>query len=339
MEPLLSIGDLATATGISVETLRIWERRYGKPTPVRLPSGHRRYTDAHVRWVRRVAEALARGQRPGKVIPLGEAELNRILESPLGGETREPADTALDFVRAFDREALIAHLDAHRSQLGPRRFLDEAAAPFIVAVGRAWADGALDIRHEHFVTEVLEDYLRTLRGATSTADGGPSLVFATLAGESHGLGLQMAALVARMAGAVPHVFGPNLPNEEIVRAAADTKAAAVCLSVSLSSGGVETDRRLGELRAELPEPVKLVIGGAGARGVRRGPRGVDYVDGLDGFEAWLTALIRDSGGPVPSDADPDRSDEAATPPPSGARDDAAGSPARSTARAPSRSRQ
>ena len=64
---LHSIGDVAEATGISVDTVRVWERRYGKPKPVRLPSGHRRYTDAQIRWLRRVAEALAHGNRPSKV--------------------------------------------------------------------------------------------------------------------------------------------------------------------------------------------------------------------------------------------------------------------------------
>ncbi len=42
--PGLSIGSLAARTGVSVATLRAWERRHGLPVAERLPSGHRRYS-------------------------------------------------------------------------------------------------------------------------------------------------------------------------------------------------------------------------------------------------------------------------------------------------------
>jgi len=47
-QPTLSIGDLARATGIAAATLRAWETRHGFPQPLRLRSGHRRYSQDHV---------------------------------------------------------------------------------------------------------------------------------------------------------------------------------------------------------------------------------------------------------------------------------------------------
>jgi DICT domain-containing protein len=44
----LSIGALAAKTGISVATLRAWERRHGLPIAERLPGGHRRYSQRDV---------------------------------------------------------------------------------------------------------------------------------------------------------------------------------------------------------------------------------------------------------------------------------------------------
>ena len=52
---MLSIGALARATSIRVETLRTWERRYGYPLPERKPSGHRVYPVASVSRLRRIA--------------------------------------------------------------------------------------------------------------------------------------------------------------------------------------------------------------------------------------------------------------------------------------------
>ena len=44
----LTIGALARRTGVSVSTIRAWERRFGFPVPARLESGHRRYTEGDV---------------------------------------------------------------------------------------------------------------------------------------------------------------------------------------------------------------------------------------------------------------------------------------------------
>ena len=62
-DTLLTIGELAEHTGLSTQLLRTWETRFGFPEPTRLPSGHRRYTGADVRAVRRVLEERDRGTR------------------------------------------------------------------------------------------------------------------------------------------------------------------------------------------------------------------------------------------------------------------------------------
>jgi MerR family transcriptional regulator, light-induced transcriptional regulator len=60
---LLSIGDLAEATGVNVTTLRAWESRFGFPQAMRLPSGHRRYRREDVAAVRAVAQRRDSGLR------------------------------------------------------------------------------------------------------------------------------------------------------------------------------------------------------------------------------------------------------------------------------------
>ncbi|MDH3592482.1 MAG: MerR family transcriptional regulator [Planctomycetota bacterium] len=289
-EPHLSIGDVATATGISVDTIRAWERRYGRPVPVRLPKGHRRYTSAQVRWMRRVAEALSRGHRPGKVVRATDEELTTILEP--GPDTGKDHGLAkmLKAVGRFDRSGLVDLLEDAWQTNRPAEALDMRLGPLITAVGRAWADGDLKVRHEHFMTEVLEDFLRSRRAGLPAGDDAPVLVLTTLPCERHGLGLQLAAIICALNGVRSPILGVDTPLTEIVRAAHEMNADAVAISVSLATGGVETDRKLTELRALLPAAVRLVIGGRGARGVRRGPRGVEYVDGLRGLDTWVREL-------------------------------------------------
>ena len=288
-EAVLSIGDLAEASGISRDTIRVWERRYGKPQPVRLPSGHRRYTDEHVRWLRRVAEALSRGNRAGKAVRASEKELDAML-APGTGDPRDAPEVRelLGLVKHYDRDGLVRTLRDRWAASSPMVFAENVVGPLLTAVGRAWADDDLQVRHEHFVSEVLEDLLRTIRSELPPpSDSGPLVLLATMSGEPHGIGLQLAAMLAKVNGLRTKILGTETPRAEIVDAAREVGAGVVAISVSLSSGGVETDRQLAELRSHLPEHVALIIGGKGARGVRRGPRGIRYLDGLPGLDAYF----------------------------------------------------
>jgi DICT domain-containing protein len=57
----LTIGQFVERTGVPEGTLRMWERRHGFPTPQRLPSGHRRYSEGDVELVARVAGERSAG--------------------------------------------------------------------------------------------------------------------------------------------------------------------------------------------------------------------------------------------------------------------------------------
>ena len=56
----LPIRDVAEQTGLAAGTIRMWEQRYGFPTPERTPSGYRVYSEDDVEMLRRVVE-LRRG--------------------------------------------------------------------------------------------------------------------------------------------------------------------------------------------------------------------------------------------------------------------------------------
>lgn len=57
----LRIKDVAAATGVAPATIRMWEQRYGFPSPTRTPSGYRVYTDHDVERIRTVTALRHRG--------------------------------------------------------------------------------------------------------------------------------------------------------------------------------------------------------------------------------------------------------------------------------------
>lgn len=288
-EPLMSIGDLARATGIAVETIRMWERRYGSPAATRLPSGHRRYSQEQARRLRRVAEAVAHGARPSEVVGATDEHLDGLLAA---ARTPDPSIERewLAAIRAFDHAAIRARVRDAAASRTPVVLAEEVLSPVLVAVGRAWADGRIDIRHEHFVSEVVGEELRAIRARETPRRDGPRVLFATLPGERHSLGLEMAAAVAAHAGAHCTLLGSDTPPAEIAAAARELDADAVAISVSLANGGVDADRVLADLRRTLPAWVRLFVGGAGTRRPRRAPRGIEYIEECARFDAALRAM-------------------------------------------------
>ncbi|MHC4932245.1 MAG: MerR family transcriptional regulator [Planctomycetota bacterium] len=286
-DDLLSIGALAEATGIAPDTIRVWERRYGLPEPVRLPSGHRRYTPSQVKWMRRVAEALARGHRASRAVLASDEELERLLRSDQEAPGSKVVGEWIEMVRAYRLSALTEALWGAWRSLEPLEFLEERIVPLLDAVGEEWRDGRMNVRHEHFVSEIVEDLLRSVRLGLDASKNAGLVLLATLPGELHGLGLQMAALVCALGGARARIVGTETPMEEIVRAAEGTRADVVAVTLSLTNSGVESDRRLAELRRELPPEIHLVVGGGGVPRVRRGPRGVRFIKSLRDFARWL----------------------------------------------------
>lgn len=307
---LLSIGALSAATGIPVDTIRTWERRYGFPVAERKPSGHRVYALSTVPRLRRIAQAIERGHRAAEVLPASESGLEALLatlpETP--GESARPsrstlpassdslldADDLLTAVAAFDAERLKRAFQADWARLGPLEFLEQRAAPFLRAVGEAWADGSLDVRHEHFASSVLGDFLRAVRLPLDDRATGPLVALATLPGELHGLGLQMSALVFALAGWRTVVLGVDTPVEQIAALAREAPIAAVALSC-VQPRGRSAAAAIRALRQRLPRRIPLLVGGAGAPSAAR-QAGVEHLSDLADLDRWLrsrtTALGR-----------------------------------------------
>jgi MerR family transcriptional regulator, light-induced transcriptional regulator len=290
----LSIGALARATGIPVETLRTWESRYGYPVPERRPSGHRVYPVASVPRLRRIAEILARGHRAGQVVPASDGELARLLEaSPLvppaepglaapSAET-STVDELLRLVARFDADRLTRVLLGDWARLSPLRFLELRVSPLVRAVGDAWEAGRLEIRHEHFLSERVGDLLRSLRLPFEERATGPLAALATLPGEQHALGLQMAALTLAAAGWRVLFLGTEVPVAEMGALARDLGAAAVGLSVSRASAAGAARAGVLSLRKKLPRRVALLVGGEGAP---KPAPGVILMADLRALDAW-----------------------------------------------------
>jgi methanogenic corrinoid protein MtbC1 len=295
----LTIGALSRATRIPVGTLRSWERRYGFPVPERKPSGHRLYPASVVDHLRRVSRLLAQGHRPAEIVGLAPAELDALLSltgsraasderaaaSPAGDAP--PDDTLREVIAAtrdFDRARVLDLLRTSWVRLGPLRFLEDLAGPLLVEVGRAWHAGDLQVRHEHFVSACMSDFLRAAREPFDRRARGPRVVAATLPGEEHDGGLLIVSTLLALRGCRVVYLGASTPIEQIAEAARSGAAEAVVVSVSAAARRPKAATSLAVLRKALPSRVPIWLGGAGAPA---GGKGIERFDSLAALDARL----------------------------------------------------
>jgi DNA-binding transcriptional MerR regulator/methylmalonyl-CoA mutase cobalamin-binding subunit len=298
----LSIGALSRASRIPAETLRTWERRYGSPMPVRKPSGHRLYPAAAVEHLRRVGRLLAHGHRPGEILGLSLRELDALLsisepqekrptevsEADAFGSERlgRSIEAALRAAANLDHESLVHELRANWIRLGPLRFLQDCAGPLMVAVGKAWENKTLEVRHEHFAFACVSDFLREVREPFDRQARGPRLAAAMLPGDTHEGGLLMASALFAHRGYRVVYLGAGMPVEQIAAAATSGNIEVVAISISSAMPRRRAATAVAQLRKLLPRRMPLWVGGSGAPAALEG---VERFDSLDALDARLTA--------------------------------------------------
>ena len=265
---------VAVRTGLGMETLRAWERRFGFPTPHRRTGSNRRlYSAADVERLLVIRRALDQGYRVGDVIRKSKEELDALAAGaalsaqarPVYGGAATRGVEGLVELLAQDRVSeLEVELRRAADALGPRQFAVELAHPLMVKVGAAWAGGQLFIRHEHLAAECLVTQLRRMLARYQDIEAHPRVLLATLPGEPHTLPMQIVALYLVALGAKPRLLGGSTPPSEIVDSVEVLGADALGLTVTAASDLTQTRRDVKTLRRRLPAGVEIWIGGDGA---------------------------------------------------------------------------
>jgi methanogenic corrinoid protein MtbC1 len=247
----------------------MWERRYGFPRPGRTSNGSRLYSDSDVEALKLIRRALGHGYRPGEVVGKSRAELLALVRGPAEVTALAGAgdQTVVALIEALGREdvaSLRVQLRQAAVALGPKAFVVEVAHPVCVRVGNLWAEGKLEVRHEHVLSECVSAQLRLLVSAYEDRPGAPRVLLATLPEERHGLGLEMVEVYLGVSQVTPVLIGVDTPAEQIVKAARSHGVDAVGLLVTRASDLEATTRHLRWMLEELPRRVSIWVGGAAA---------------------------------------------------------------------------
>ena len=288
---LLGIGEVERDTGISKDTLRIWERRYGFPNPVRDTKGERLYDAGELEQLRLIRRLLDSGKRPGKIVgrPLSELQKLGAGHLQVRSEVRSAThENILDTLKAHDGLALQQQLSQLRMRHGLKEFVGLLDS-MTTLVGDAWAAGTITTYDEHLYTEAVHSVLRVVLHGMRQGNWRPRVLLTTLPQEHHGLGLLMveALLVAENVRCIS--LGTQTPATDIVGAAAAHRVDIVGVSFSQSFPLRLATTCIQQLRTALPPSIDLWIGGRATVRLGALPSGVTRIESLDGLLPALAA--------------------------------------------------
>jgi len=302
---LLSIAAVERDCGLPKDTLRVWERRYGFPKPLRDQHDERLYPADQVATLRLLRRLVDAGHRPGKVVGRSDEDLSVLLREigvPAPQVIGSEAQQVLKLLRSYDAVGLREILNAIVLRAGLGAFAAEIGPGLAEAVGAAWSGGELEIHQEHLFTE---QFTTVLRSAINAAQGAglprrlPCVLFSTFPQEPHSMGLLMAEAMFTLEGCLCISLGVQTPIPEIAAAARVHKADVLALSFSSMIPALQATAGLAELRALVPETVEIWAGGACA-GLRPKP-GVSVLRALSAIGAAVTAWrAREDEGRAPN---------------------------------------
>jgi len=293
---MYTIKRAAELTGISLSTLRAWERRYGVVRPARSDGRYRLYSDADLRalgimsslvnegWSAREAAAETKARVSGPASRQGP-ELSRQPAEPSG---LPGLDRLVEAGQRLDPALASDVLDEAFSRAGFERVVDEWLMPALVAIGDAWADGRISVAGEHLLSYAVQRRLAAAYEAAAARAHGPVVTVGLPSGARHELGILAFAVAARRAGFSTAYVGADLPHDDWELSLGARDAAAVVLAVPRPAD-VAPARQLSE-RLAASHPQLLVFVGGSCQDEVGGdsvPLGHSIAAGVDRMDARL----------------------------------------------------
>ncbi len=270
--PCFNIAAVERDTGLSKDVLRMWERRYGFPAPLRDAHGERLYPAEQVDRLRLIKRLMDQGHRPGKLFalpPEALAELGprrpRLAEMQPGADHGD-LEELVGLIRQNDSAGYRQAMHQRLARQGLLHFVQDTVAPLTRRIGEAWEQGEIEVFEEHLFTELTKRLLRQAIASLPAGDG-PRILLTSLPEEQHVLGLLMVEALFALEGADCIPLGTQMPLLEIGRAVEAHRADIVALSFSVAFPTRQIAPLLRQLRQLVPASVEIWVGGEGIRRV------------------------------------------------------------------------
>jgi MerR family transcriptional regulator, light-induced transcriptional regulator len=263
--PKYLIGRVTKLTGLSIDVVRVWERRYGAVRPARSGGGTRLYSDADILRLRRLRQAVDGGHSISQAARLSETELDELIaDSQPSIEAADPyravRERFVEAIRTMDVVAADQELVRAATLFPSRELVKKIVSPLLEEIGQRREHGEFGLAHGHLASGLLRNLLGSLFRLYPCAVNADTIVLAAPAGERHDLTIWLAAALAATRGWRVVSLGADLPAAEIAVAVRLTNARVLALGIT--TGNVGISEELATVSRLVPLSTRVWITGA-----------------------------------------------------------------------------
>ncbi|MFY0757781.1 MerR family transcriptional regulator [Metabacillus dongyingensis] len=261
--------------GIQPGTLRAWERRYNMIAPVRNDSGHRLYTEEHIKILKWLITKVNKGFTISQAVNLLE-NTNLSSEGPIAvSASSESPDHALDLMEellfallSFDENQAHELLNKAFSLFSIDKVLIDILGTLLVKIGDMWENGKITSAHEHFASSFLRSRIGIILHTLPVNGLLPKVVSVCGPGEWHELGLLIFTLYLRRKGFEVIYLGTSIADGDIDIVLEEVNPKFLFYSCTLQENVSKTVETVDGLSQKYR---KLIIG-LGGSGFNKAPR-------------------------------------------------------------------
>jgi DNA-binding transcriptional MerR regulator/methylmalonyl-CoA mutase cobalamin-binding subunit len=260
--PGFTVKHVATLTGLSADTVRMWERRYAVVRPIRSDSGYRLYDDAAVQRLTAMRALVDGGCPPREAA--ARVSSGTTLGPPadgLAGGPETDGGALAPAARTLDAAALAEVLDEAFGAAPFEDVVDDWLLPQLALLGAAWRAGSVSVGGEHFVSAAVQRRVASAFEAATVEPHAPRVLVGLARGSRHELGVLVFATALRRAGVEAVFLGADVPPESWVVLASGSPVAAVVLGVPTPLDEPAAREALAALAAAYPR-LRRCVGGA-----------------------------------------------------------------------------
>ncbi len=228
-------------TGLTPDTLRIWEHRYGVPNPKRTPGGHRLYSQSDVDTLKWLIARRDEGLSISRAVDLWKQSFEHGL-APLqlnvliGSSSHNHSD--LDTLRRAWVDMCMQFNEKSAEQVLAKVFsiypLGQACIEVIqrglVEINDRWYRGEASIQQVYFLSELAVRRLESLLVTAPPPARAERLLLGNPPQEQHTLGMLLLALLLRWNGWDTLYLGANLPLQNLEQTLKQVEPTLVVLS-------------------------------------------------------------------------------------------------------------
>ncbi len=262
------IKSVANITGLSTHALRKWEERYDLIYPSRSTNGYRTFSEEDIQLLLFIKTKLKDGESIGQVAQAGSASLREAMQqaplplSQISAPFHQDVHTLIHAARHHHPDRIQHTLDQWIRYLSLQEAMMKIIFPVLQLVGDLWHQGGISITGEHYISQLVRQYLLTATKQDTSGDK-PQSIVACAPGDYHEIAPLTATLFLQNLGWDGTFLGPNVSFEILQTALRRKQPQLIILSCMLEPAEDIVCSWIERLHQDIQPHCAVAVAGAG----------------------------------------------------------------------------